>query len=65
MTPPPRSASSRLLSKWIPGNTKALERLAVLMIAAGRVKESEELHRRKAEIDRAHDRYRKMLIRRR
>ena len=27
----------------------------------GRVKESEELHRRKAEIDRAHDMYRKMI----
>ena len=44
-----------------PGNTKALERLAVLMIGEGRVKESEELHRQKAEIDRAHDRYRKMI----
>jgi enediyne biosynthesis protein E4 len=45
-----------------PGNTKALERLAVLMVPLGRIKESEELHRQKAEIDRAHDKYRKMLF---
>jgi enediyne biosynthesis protein E4 len=45
-----------------PGDTKALERLSVLMVPLGRVKESEDLHRRKAEIDRAHDKYRKMLF---
>ena len=46
----------------MPGDTKALERLAVLMVPLGRIKESEELHRQKAEIDRAHDKYRKMLF---
>ncbi len=45
-----------------PGNTKALERLAVLMVGSGRVKESEEWHRRKALVDRAHDTYRKALF---
>jgi tetratricopeptide (TPR) repeat protein len=45
-----------------PGNTKALERLASLMVGAGRAKASEELHRRKAVIDRAHDTYRKTLF---
>src|SRR5262249_3159755 len=42
--------------------TKALERLAVLMAGSGRVKESEEWHRRKALVDRAHDKYRKTLF---
>ena len=44
------------------GNTKALERLAVLMVGSGRVKESEDWHRRKAVVDRAHDTYRKALF---
>ena len=44
-----------------PGNTKALERLAALMVQPGRVSESEELHRRKAELDRTHDKYQSML----
>ena len=52
----------RALVAIAPGDTKALERLAVLMVPLGRIKESEELHRRKAEIDRAHDTYRKMLF---
>jgi tetratricopeptide (TPR) repeat protein len=45
-----------------PGNTKALERLAALLIRLGRVKESEELHRRKAELDRAHHTYRNAVV---
>jgi enediyne biosynthesis protein E4 len=59
------SAEERELRDLIavdPGNTKALERLAVLMVPLGRIKESEEFHRQKAEIDRAHDKYRKMLF---
>jgi enediyne biosynthesis protein E4 len=45
-----------------PANTKALERLAVLMVPLGRAKESEDWHRRKAEVDRAHDKYRKAMF---
>ncbi len=45
-----------------PANARALERLAALMIDAGRAGEGSELHRRKAEIDRAHDDFRKMLM---
>ena len=45
-----------------PGNAPALERLAVLTFEAGQPRESEELRRRKAEIDRAHDRRRKLLL---
>jgi tetratricopeptide (TPR) repeat protein len=44
------------------GDTKALERLAALLVSLGRVKESADLQRRKAEIDRAHDKYRKVLF---
>ncbi len=50
------------LIEGAPGNTQALERLAVLMFQAGQPGEAEKLHRRKAEIDRAEDRYRKMLF---
>ncbi len=52
----------RALVEADPGNTKSLERLAVLMVPLGRAKESEEWHRRKAEIDRAHDKYRKSMF---
>ncbi len=52
----------RSLVEVDPGNTKALERLAALMVALSRVKESEDWHRRKAEVDRAHDKYRKMMF---
>jgi enediyne biosynthesis protein E4 len=50
------------LLEGAPGNTHALERLAVLLFQAGQPGEAEKLHRRKAEIDRAQDRYRKMLF---
>ncbi len=45
-----------------PGNAPALERLAVLSFEAGQHRESEDFRRRKAEIDRAHDRARKLLL---
>jgi tetratricopeptide (TPR) repeat protein len=45
-----------------PNDAKAIERLAALTIQSGRVREGESLHRRKAELDRAHDRFRKMLF---
>src|SRR5262249_59884680 len=45
-----------------PGNAPALERLAVLTLQSGRPRESEELRRRKAEVDQAHDRTRKILL---
>jgi enediyne biosynthesis protein E4 len=52
----------RVLVAADPGNTTAMERLAVLMVSVGRIKESEEWHRRKAVVDRAHDTYRKTLF---
>jgi tetratricopeptide (TPR) repeat protein len=45
-----------------PGDTRALERLAALVFASGETRESEQLHRRKAEIDRAHDTFRKIML---
>jgi len=45
-----------------PGNGRAIERLAALLVQSGRVREAEDLHRRKAELDRAHDKFRKMLF---
>ena len=45
-----------------PGNTKALERLAVLKVESGRPREAESLRRRKAEVDQAQDAYRKVLL---
>ena len=44
-----------------PGNTTALERLAIRMVSLGRVKDAEELRRRKGELDQAHERYQSML----
>lgn len=45
-----------------PGDAPALERLAVLEFQAGNTRRSEELRRRKAEVDRAQDRIRKLLL---
>jgi enediyne biosynthesis protein E4 len=45
-----------------PGNARALERLGGLFIEAGRGADGEKLRRRKAEIDRAHDDFRKLLL---
>jgi enediyne biosynthesis protein E4 len=45
-----------------PGNAPAIERLAVLSLQAGQPRVSEDYRRRKAEIDRAQDRARKLLL---
>ncbi len=45
-----------------PGDAAAIERLAVLEFQAGDVRRSEELRRRKAQVDRAQDRVRKLLL---
>ncbi len=45
-----------------PGNAPALERLAVLAVQAGQTREAEGFRRRKAEVDRAQDRLRKLLL---
>jgi enediyne biosynthesis protein E4 len=45
-----------------PGNTQALERLAVLALRGGRSAEANQLHRKKAELDRAFDACRKTLL---
>ena len=45
-----------------PGDTQAIERLAVLRHQAGQKREAEELRRRKAEVDRAQDRIRMILL---
>jgi len=46
-----------------PSDTRALERLAVLAIEAGRIDEAKLLHGRKAEIDRVMDSIHKLVIR--
>jgi enediyne biosynthesis protein E4 len=45
-----------------PGDTQALERLAVLAYRTGRAGEAEQLRRRKAALDRAQDRIRKIIL---
>jgi tetratricopeptide (TPR) repeat protein len=45
-----------------PADTLALERLAVLSVQAGHAREAEQLRRRKAELDRATDRFRKIIL---
>jgi thioredoxin-like negative regulator of GroEL len=45
-----------------PGDARAIERLAVLMWEAGQAQEAEPLRRRKAEVDRSQDRFRKVLL---
>ena len=45
-----------------PGNTRALERLALLETRAGRLGEAEQLHRRKAEVDRTQHQFNAMLL---
>ena len=45
-----------------PGDTRALERLAELMLESGQPQEAERLHRMKAEADTAKDRIRKILL---
>ncbi len=52
----------RSLVEADPGNARAIERLAALLVQSGRAREAEDLHRKKAEIDRAHDTFRKMLF---
>jgi tetratricopeptide (TPR) repeat protein len=44
-----------------PGNLAALERLAVLAAEAGRAEEVDQLRRRKADLDRAFDHYRRLF----
>ncbi|MFI5454447.1 MAG: FG-GAP-like repeat-containing protein [Isosphaerales bacterium] len=50
------------LLKYAPGDTKALERLAILTIQAGDPRETRKLRLRKAEIDRAHDKLRRIVL---
>ena len=50
------------LIKAAPGRASALDRLASLAFDAGHHEETERLHRRKAEIDQAKDRVRKLLL---
>ncbi|QEH34316.1 FG-GAP repeat protein [Aquisphaera giovannonii] len=50
------------LARDFPGNIPALERLATLSLEAGQHAEAERLHRRKAEADKARDRFRKLLL---
>lgn len=56
-----RKTLTSLVERY-PGNTRAWERLATLAFEAGQLKEAERLRRRKAEIDEAQDRYRKLLF---
>ncbi len=46
-----------------PSNSRALEHLAVLAVEAGDPREAERLQRRKAEVDRARDYLRKLIVR--
>jgi tetratricopeptide (TPR) repeat protein len=50
------------LLRGAPADTRALERLAALVFASGNTRAAEQLHRRKAEIDRAHDTFRKIML---
>ncbi len=50
------------LIRVAPGDARALERLAVLTFQAGQPREAEELRRRKAEVDKAQDRVRRILL---
>jgi tetratricopeptide (TPR) repeat protein len=50
------------LIRVAPGEAWAVERLAVLAFEAGQVRESEEFRRRKAAVDRAQDRVRRILL---
>ncbi len=45
-----------------PGDTQALERLAVLAYQSGQTAEAEQLRHRKAALDRAQDRFRKIIL---
>lgn len=56
-----RKTLSTLVERY-PGHTRAWERLVTLASKAGQQKEAERLRRRKAEIDEAQDRYRKLLF---
>ena len=51
-----------VLVKADPGRASALDQLASLAFEAGHHKETERLHRRKAEIDQVKDRVRKLLL---
>jgi len=50
------------LVEYAPGDTKALERLAILTFQAGDLRETAKLRGRKADIDRAHDKFRKIVL---
>jgi tetratricopeptide (TPR) repeat protein len=56
-----REELTKLLEQ-APGDAPAIERLAALAVAAGKTGDAEQLHRRKAAIDRAHDTYRKIML---
>ncbi len=51
------------LIRDVPGDARAIERLAVLTFQAGQATESEKLRHRKAEVDRAQDRVRRVPAR--
>ncbi len=55
-----QSALEQLLER-VPGDTRALSRLTELAVRAGRTDQVDRLRRRKAELDRATDAYRKIL----
>ena len=50
------------LARDAPGNTEALERLAVLATQAGQIREAEQLRRRKAEVDRTQHQFNQILL---
>jgi len=60
--PPQEMRELTALIQEASGNTKALERLAMLSFETGNKHQAEELHRRKAKIDQAQDQFRKALL---
>jgi tetratricopeptide (TPR) repeat protein len=56
-----RKTLTALVERY-PGTTRAWERLATLAFESGQPKEAERLRRRKAVIDEAQDRYRKLIF---
>jgi tetratricopeptide (TPR) repeat protein len=57
-----KEAVLSVLADIDPGDPIVLERLAAIALSRGRVVEAERLRQRKAEIDRATDRYRKLVL---
>ncbi|MGP0065833.1 MAG: tetratricopeptide repeat protein, partial [Isosphaeraceae bacterium] len=51
-----------LLIQSTPGDSQAIDRLAVLSFQAGMIREAEQFRRRKAELDRAQDTFRSIIL---